>query len=78
MLLSDEVLGSKKCSFRVHLNIAFGNPIDVATLYDRNKKQKLKSIMDITSQVDIELKAQLDRLIELEEGRKKTLSLKPC
>jgi 1-acyl-sn-glycerol-3-phosphate acyltransferase len=67
LLLSDEVTGSKKCPFPVHLDIAFCDPIDVGTLYDGKSKQKLKSIMDVTDKIHIELKAQLERLIDKEK-----------
>jgi hypothetical protein len=47
----------------VHVRLAFGEPIDVGTIYDGTKSKKLQSIMSVTDRMRSDLETLLENLI---------------
>jgi 1-acyl-sn-glycerol-3-phosphate acyltransferase len=66
MLLRHEVLGDRRHLLPSCLEIAFGRPIDVRTVYSGKKEEKLKSVLDITELLRAELESALAGLIKVE------------
>jgi 1-acyl-sn-glycerol-3-phosphate acyltransferase len=66
MLLRCEVLGDRRHIVPSSLEIAFGRPIDVRTVYSGKKEARLKSVLQITELVRAELETTLAGLIKLE------------